>query len=335
LLDSLLQEISKKQLTMSDAGNWCLIESDPGVFTELIQKFGVTGVQVEELWSLDKESFADIKPVYGLVFLFKWSPDSDPAGSVVQDSRLDSIFFAKQVINNACATQAIMSVLMNIQDTSVTLGDTLKEFKEFCGALDPETKGLALSNSDQIRSVHNSFARQTLFEFDSKKAEKDDDVFHFVSYVPINGRIYELDGLKPGPVDHGPAGEDWTDNVRSVIEARMMKYTQGEIQFNLMGIIQDKTIRYNSQLKSISGMSSDSQMAEVARIEMLLAEEENKRAKWKQENVRRRHNYLPLIMEMLRCLAERGELLPIYNKAKEKTLELEKKKKEKKAAAKV
>jgi len=320
---------------MSDAGNWCLIESDPGVFTELIQKFGVTGVQVEELWSLDKESFADIKPVYGLVFLFKWSPDSDPAGSVVQDSRLDSIFFAKQVINNACATQAIMSVLMNIEDTSVTLGDTLREFKEFCGALDPETKGLALSNSDQIRSVHNSFARQTLFEFDSKKAEKDDDVFHFVSYVPINGRIYELDGLKPGPVDHGPAGDDWTDNVRSVIEARMMKYTQGEIQFNLMGIIQDKTIRYNSQLKSISGMSIDSQMAEVARIEMLLAEEENKRAKWKQENIRRRHNYLPLIMEMLRCLAERDELLPIYNKAKEKTIELEKKKKEKKAAAKL
>ena len=302
---------------MSDAGNWCLIESDPGVFTELIQKFGVTGLQVEELWSLDKENFAELKPVYGLVFLFKWSPDNDPAGSVVQDSRLDTIFFARQVINNACATQAIMSVLMNIEDSGVTLGTTLQEFKEFCGALDPETKGLALSNSDQIRSVHNSFARQTLFEFDSKKADKDDDVFHFVSFVPINGRIYELDGLKAGPVDHGPAGEDWTDAVRPVIEARMMKYTQGEIHFNLMAVIQDKTIRselilrqylcfyddcyrYNNQLKALSGMSIDSQMAEVARIEMLLAEEENKRAKWKLENVRRRHNYLPLIMELLR-----------------------------------
>ena len=36
----------------------------------------------------------------------------------------------------------------------------------------------------------------------------------------------------------------------------------------------------------------------------------------------------------LRSLAKRGELLPIYNKAKEKTMELEKVKKEKKAAAK-
>jgi len=309
-----------------------LIESDPGVFTELVNKFGVAGVQVEELWSLDKEQFSDLKPVYGLVFLFKWTSDDEPAGSIVQDSRLDKIFFAKQVINNACATQAILSVLMNIEDPAVTLGPTLAEFKEFCGAFDAGMKGLTLSNSDQIRSVHNSFARQTLFEFDSKKADKDDDVFHFVSFIPINGRIYELDGLKAGPIDHGPAGEDWTENVRPIIEARMQKYQQGEIHFNLMAVIQDRTVRYNNQLKALSGMSIDSQMTEVARIEMLLAEEENKRAKWKVENIRRRHNYLPLIMELLSSLASRGELLPIYNKAKEKTVELEKKKKEKKTA---
>lgn len=29
------------------------------------------------------------------------------------------------------------------------------------------------------------------------------EAFHFVSYVPIRGHLFELDGLKPYPIDHG------------------------------------------------------------------------------------------------------------------------------------
>nr|CAG4648091.1 EOG090X0A33 [Moina brachiata]SVE93146.1 EOG090X0A33 [Moina brachiata] len=309
---------------MSDAGNWCLIESDPGVFSEVIRDFGVKGVQVEELWSLDPEQFENLKPIHGLIFLFKWVPNDDVSGTLVQDNRLDKIFFAKQVINNACATQAIISILLNCKHPDLQLGQTLSEFKEFTQTFDGNMKGLALSNSDTIRSVHNSFARQTLFEFDTKQPSKEEDTYHFIGYVPIDGRLYELDGLKEGPIDLGavPADSDWIDIVRPIIEKRMQRYNEGEIHFNLMAIVPDRNLAWQKEierLQSQNPLSTDAQN-EIQRLLMLCEEEEAKRKRQKVENVRRKHNYLPLIVQLLRMLGEKGQLVPLYEKAKQRAV---------------
>ncbi|KAK2165522.1 hypothetical protein LSH36_49g07011 [Paralvinella palmiformis] len=331
---------------MSGAGEWCLIESDPGVFTELIKGFGlhllgpsswqhdiahgirvnsdacVKGVQVEELWSLDPENFENLRPIHGLIFLFKWKADDEPQGSLVMDNRLDKIFFAKQVINNACATQAILSILLNCSHPNLELGKDLTTFKEFVMTFDPATKGLSLSNSNVIRSVHNSFARQQMFEFDQKAASKDDDVYHFVSYMPIEGRLYELDGLKEGPIDHGqiPTETDWLDVVRPILEKRIQKYSADEIHFNLMAVMSDRRSKYQKRIDEInqliqSGtMETDDLHSEISKLELLIKDEQNKMDRYKVENIRRKHNYLPFIMEMLKILAQEGKLVNLVEK---------------------
>jgi len=50
------------------------------------------------------------------------------------------------VINNACATQAILSILLNCQHADIDLGKTLTNFKKFTQDFDP-----AVSNSDVLQ----------------------------------------------------------------------------------------------------------------------------------------------------------------------------------------
>ena len=72
-----------------------------------------------------------------MVFLFKY-PTGEKPSETPKDGNFDfeaaeNLFFAAQTIQNACGTQALLSVLLNKED-QVEIGPQLREFKEFTGA---------------------------------------------------------------------------------------------------------------------------------------------------------------------------------------------------------
>ncbi|XP_013080579.2 ubiquitin carboxyl-terminal hydrolase calypso-like isoform X1 [Biomphalaria glabrata] len=236
---------------------WLELESDPGLFTLLLEDFGVNGVQVEEIYDLQKPIEG---PVFGFIFLFRWieerrsrrKTNTEVESFVTDTEAVNQIFFAQQIIPNSCATHALLSVLLNC-DNKVKLGKTLNLIKEFTNSMSPEDKGYAIANMPELARVHNSFARpENSKPLPEKQAglssvrAMDSETFHFVSYVPIHGHLFELDGLKPHPIDHGPweKGEEWTEKFRRVITDRLGMATGGEpyhdIRFNLMTVVPDK-----------------------------------------------------------------------------------------------
>ena len=82
-------------------------------------------------------------PVYGVIFLFKY-PTGEKPSEVPKDGSFDfkaaeNLFFAAQTIQNACGTQAILSVLLNKQG-QIEIGAKLQEFKDFTSAFPSEVQ---------------------------------------------------------------------------------------------------------------------------------------------------------------------------------------------------
>lgn len=219
------------------SAGWQLTESDPGVFryflqlnklkmleklivglpcSELLKRLGVPLV-VDDLYSLDAESLAEHQPIRAFIFLFQWVQTHPDGMSGAYDRDFPG-FFAHQVVNNACATLAVLNAIGNLP--GLEMGPQLKEMMEFSAGMDPQTTGMVITSSDWLREAHNALSPPSSISLDDPSTKKTaEEAYHFVVYIPHMGSIYELDGLKEYPIRHGAygeSGEGWTAKARYV-----------------------------------------------------------------------------------------------------------------------
>lgn len=285
--------------------------------------------------------------------MFKWGGESDKS-SVSEQSKpkpveeCPGLYFANQIVNNACATQAILSILLNNAER-IQLGETLTTFKEHTTELSPKLRGIAIGNNEVLRKAHNSFMMPHIIEVTDKKSVVSEDPYHFVGYVQAGGRLYELDGLQTGPIDWGEATqENWLEKVAPVVQERMIRYAESETGFSMLALVGNKKQALQEKLDhqeiykaaleariageeamevdgmDLSGNAEQLQeklnvcSLQIEELLMLISEEDSKFESWKEENTRRRHNYVPFIFNLLKVLAEKGQLPSLVDKAKAK-----------------
>jgi ubiquitin carboxyl-terminal hydrolase L5 len=75
----------------------------------------------------------NVRPVHGLIFLFHWK--QEPNEEEVELSCPENLWFANQVIDNSCASLALLNIILNVPDLDI--GDHLSQFREFTKDFSP------------------------------------------------------------------------------------------------------------------------------------------------------------------------------------------------------
>lgn len=212
-----MSEETSPSSTSTSAKNkrWFPLESNPEVMNKFITQMGfstgeycLTDVFSTEEWALEMVP----KPVLGVVFLYPLTEKSEKH-KAEEEERIQkegqvvspNVYYMKQTVGNACGTVGLLHAIGNIRHfhDGNLLGPEdsyLRTFYKATESLSPDEIADYLMNDDAIESFHGSSAQegQTEADEESLKVNK-----HFIAFTHVDGHLYELDGRKNFPINHG------------------------------------------------------------------------------------------------------------------------------------
>jgi len=186
------------------------LESNPDVLNKFLQKLGVSEKwNIVDVYGLDTESLGWVpRPVVSLIFLFpyndqytKYSQEQCDAIKEKGQVVLPDLYYLKQMVSNTCGTVALIHSVANNADKIPIADGPFKKLLDESRDLSPVERGELLQKSaEQIMNAHQELSLEGQTEANPNEQSN----FHFVAFVHKGGYLYELDGRKDFPVNHGP-----------------------------------------------------------------------------------------------------------------------------------
>jgi len=150
-----------------------------------------------------------------------------------------NIFYLKQYVGNACGTVGIMhSLANNADEVQLEDGSTLADFIKATAGMTAEARGEELEKFNRIASAHEEVAA----EGQTAPPSADENlVTHFVAFIHKDGSLYELDGRRSGPINHGPTTPENLLKDSAVVCKQRMARDPTEYRFTVVALTTGET----------------------------------------------------------------------------------------------
>ncbi|XP_041055922.1 ubiquitin carboxyl-terminal hydrolase isozyme L3 isoform X1 [Carcharodon carcharias] len=226
-----------------DCQRWLPLEANPDVMNQFMQQLGLLpSWQFGDVFGMDPELLSLVpRPVCSILLLFPVTEkyeafkQEEEAKIKAEGQKVDpQVYFMKQTISNACGTIGLIHALANNRDKlEFETNSVMKKFLDESTPLSPEEKAKYLEKDESIRVTHEFSAQEGQTEAPSLDEKVD---LHFITFVNIDGYLYELDGRKPFPINHGSTTAD--NFLEDAVEVckKFMQRDPDELRFTVVAL---------------------------------------------------------------------------------------------------
>ncbi|CDS11182.1 hypothetical protein LRAMOSA03445 [Lichtheimia ramosa] len=217
---------------------WLPLEGNPDVWNKIAHKHGMDpNWSYTDIYGFDPELLDFVpRPLAAVIFLYPITEKSEEFRHE-EEARVTKreqdispqVMFFKQTISNACGMMALIHSLANNKEL---LGPGL--FQDLINKADgmtPEERAELLEGCEQLANVHETGAQ----EGQTKPPSLEEEVsLHFVCFVEVDSHLYELDGRKSFPINHGKCTDLMECSAK--VMRKMMERDPGHQNYSAMAL---------------------------------------------------------------------------------------------------